>query len=194
MTDEEARVGEIDGVSDPSDMKQARRIKSILDARENVKKQHRKALDLLSTGEIDTELAQRILRVAVTEYALESEHVIKDHLPENEKLEQDDPDLSPEEEAAIRVWYQSNLGEIPMQTKALVFQGLNEFLNAPQVIQESWQEQTEDPIRGIETTTHTAEYEIPINISREAFRELNHFWNKLGLDVDMDEKLPTDYL
>lgn len=181
---------EFDGVTDPSDYNQRRRIKDLQDVRRRVFEQYRHALDLQSRGQISDELAAKIIRQAVTEYALESEHVIQSHLPED-----DDPDTwTTEQQAAHKTWQEKPLGSLTMQTRTLTFTGVKSFIDAPRVLADSWQETTSHPVHGVQTTVERERYELPIEVSIETYRALNEFWRQFGLDLEMDKKLPHDMI
>lgn len=175
-------------VDDPSNIKQRRRIESLLDARDRVAEQHRKVLDLQANGQINQQLARRMLRQAVKEYALESEHVIKANLPDDS----DPRDWSKKEDAAYHTWKECDLGVLEMQTAAREFTGVEDFLDAPRVITESWVETAASAVGGTEETVRSQQHEVPLDVSEAAYRALNYFWHEFGMDIEMETKRPFD--
>lgn len=174
-------------VEDPSDIKQRRRIEAVLDARERVAEQHRKALDLQAKRQIDEQLARRMIRQAVKEYALESEHVIKANLPDTS----DDPrEWAAKEEAAYHTWKERDLGVLEMRASIKEFEGVQAFVETPRVITETWRESAEDAVNGSSETVRRESYEVPIEVSERAYRALNYFWHEFGMDLEMEQKRP----
>lgn len=182
-----------EGVDDPSDLKQRRRIEALLRARERVAEQSRKALDFQAKGQVGDTLARRMVRQAVEEYALESEHVIRSHLPNVPRGETPNfEDRPKKQEAAWYVWNDVELGALDMNTDVKEFRGLHSFVEAPRVIEETWTETTGNPVGGAETSTHRATHEIPMEVSKRAYRALNYFWHQVGMDIEMETKRPFD--
>lgn len=215
-----AARGEISGVKDPDDYRQRRRIKAILSARENFLEQRRKAMDLKVSGEIDDRLARTIIREAVDAYLMESEVVIRDHLPDDHRdaaaaegycgrdsggSNGEGGGVQPETyngrenwkadaTTAYRVWYAERLGELELPSHTIVFHGLRDYMDAPDVFRDSWTEQQDSHVHGRETVKRQVEREIPRHVSKKAYRTLNDFWGQFGLDVELSSKMPTDHL
>lgn len=78
IDDEEDLILKKDKIKDPSDYKQHRRIKGILDAQERVLQQRRRGLDFYYEGDISRQTYNKIVRQAVEEYLIVSEFTIKD--------------------------------------------------------------------------------------------------------------------
>lgn len=180
---------ETSGVDDTDDYKQRNRIEAVLNAREHVLDQRRKAMDMRVTGEIPNQLACRIVREAVEAYILESEHLIQRYVPD-----EDEEEWNTEEEVARDVWLETQLGSIEMQTHTEEIVGLKEYLDAPDVFVDQWTESSSSAISGTQTTERTAEYQIPMTVSKQAYRELNRFWEEMGMGLEMKHKMPTDSL
>ncbi len=182
---------ETEGVSDPSDYIQNHRSRSILDRRDIVIEQREKALELEIYGEINSDLASKMVRTAVEAYVFELEHKIKEHLPDEPT---DRGELSMEEQAARYVWYEVDLGSVDREHVSYSFSGLREYINAPSQLVESFTVEKSDPVHGSRVVEESVGFEIPREISMNAYRALNYYANVLGLDVNTDDKLPRTSL
>lgn len=163
----------------------------MLEARDHVLEQRRRARDLQVSGEIGTDLAALMLRDAVEGYILESEQKILEYLPdEDDESEQ----WSTEERIADWVWKHADLGVLEMNTQTESFVGVKSVIEAPDTLTERWSERRDDPIHGEQVQQYEQDYQIPEDVLIEAYRALNRFWNELGMDIEMQGKLPVDKL
>lgn len=180
---------ELEGVSDPSDINQKRRINLINNLRERFHEQYDKIYDNLVSGQINEQLARKMLRQAVKQYALESEQVIRANLPDTSS---DPRAWAREEEAAYHTWKECELGALEMRTQKVEFGGVEDFVEAPRTFTDTWRESANNPVSGADETVNQEQHEIPLEVSERAYRALNYFWFEFGLDVKIDEKLPHD--
>lgn len=180
---------ELDGVTDPSDINQKRRINLINNLREQFHEQYDKIYDKLAAGQIGEQLARKMLRQAVKQYALESEQVIRANLPDTNS---DPREWTQEQEAAYHTWKERDLGALEMRTQTIEFTGVEDFLEAPRIFTDTWRETADTPVGGTDEALNQEQHEIPLEVSERAYRALNYFWFEFGLDVKMDEKLPHD--
>lgn len=174
----------VTGIKDADEYNQRRRIKLVLDSVKRFLEQRRKAKDLLLTGQIDDELAASLVRDAIEEYIYLSENKIKDFLPDDENFAFDD--LTPEEQTAVEVWWQSSLGQVNMVTTAVEINGLQEYINAPEEFTDEWIEETESTVGGTVQERRSKSYQMPIEVSERAFRVLNYFWSSMGMDIELE--------
>lgn len=188
-TDAGSPDSEFEGVSDPSDINQKRRINLVNNLREQFHEQYNKIEEKLVFGQINEQLARKMLRQPVKQYALESEQVIRRNLPDTS----DDPrSWTQEQEAAYHTWKECELGSLEMRTKTVEFTGVEEFVEAPRSFTETWRESANNPVSGTAETLNQEQYEIPLEVSERAYRALNYFWSEFDLDIKIDEKLPHD--
>lgn len=180
---------EVSGVEDPTDYKQRHRIKSMLEARDMVLEQRRRAKDLYISGEIDETLTKSMLRDAIEGYIYESEQKIREYLPDDDE---DEEDFDDQASVSKWVWEECDLGEIQTETGPIGFTGISSIVEAPSTIKVSWTEEEDHHMEGRRKTRYTETYEIPMSVSMEAFRALNRFWNEMGMDIEMKHKLPVD--
>lgn len=186
-----ATIGDTDisGIDDPSEYKQSRRIRAILDARDHVIEQRRRARDLMLEGVIKEEIADEMIRDAVETYLLESEHVVLDFLPDDDD---DEEDWSKENRVAHNVWEETELGTVELVTREVDMVGLRSYLDAPDEFVDVWVESEDDPIQGESQIRRELHIQMPSSISMAAYRSLNRFWHSMGMDLKMNHKLPVD--
>lgn len=180
---------ELEGVSDPSDINQKGRINLINNLRQQFHDQCNNMEEMFAAGVINDQIAQKMLRQPVKQYAIESEQVIRRNLPDSGS---NPKSRTREEDAAYHTWKECDLGKLEMRTRTVEFAGVEEFLEAPRVFTDAWKENSNDPVSGATETLNRERYQIPLEVSERAYRALNYFWSELGLDVKVDEKLPHD--
>lgn len=80
------------------------------------------------------------------------------------------------------------LGVLPMPEvdRQLVFQGLESYWQAGDPIRRQSESVEEHPIRLRESKSDIYEYQIPEDVSLEAFRQINEFWWQSGMSIDLD--------
>lgn len=181
---------EPDGVKDPDDYRQRQRIKSILEARDAVLEERRKALDMRTRGQIGQQLAEKIVREAVEAYILETEQTIQRYLPETDR----ESEWNNEERLAVDVWRRTKLGQLQTPAATYEFTGVSDLIEAPEQFREAWTEAETSHVGGSGQKNCTETFQVPMRVSKNAYRALNRFWNEMGMDLDMDHKLPTDKL
>lgn len=179
---EESGVKEID---DPSEYKQKRRIKSILDAREHVLEQRRRALDLQAEGLIGAQMANKMLREAVEAYIIEVENKVRES--DHAIHYWGDVDDSGQREGVF-------LGSlhVPERNGEREFIGLRDIMTASDPLTFEYTVKRSDELEGTQTETRRTEYQIPEDVLLAAFRAINEFLNEVGMDADFEEdELPT---
>lgn len=163
---------------DPDSLNRNRRIAAIHDAREAVKEKSNDAYEALASDQIDRTLANTIIRQAVEHYIIELEALIKS-----------------EDEYKSRYWEQKDLGEVGVGTSTHQFKGLESIVEAPEFLEDSWEQTVVDDVRGKEQETVRVQQQIPMDVLMNAYRTANAFCAEIGLDIKLeDAKLPRDKL
>lgn len=190
MATQEPRT-DVDGIDDPDDYKQRRRIQEILDARQEALEARSRAFDALADPAVpvDESLVRKIVREGVEHYLLESEMVLRDQCPD-----QLSDDVSRQAEIAYHVAYEAELGTLEMRSKTVEFTGVFDLLDAPEEFVDRWEEQDTSHIRAGSTTTHEQRHQVPLHVSKRALRAMNRFWSEMGLTLEYDNGMPTDRL
>lgn len=183
-------------VEDPDKVIQQRRIKSILDARDAVLEARKNALELLAMNRVDSATACRILKETVDGYIRESEQKIRENLPVEsyglhiDSSEIDETDLqSASQLAAYVAWFAAPLGSVQAQTgdERLEVRGLQNFLNLPHPVVFEYETQTTSAVHGTQTEHQTERQPVPMEVSMQAYSILNAFWNKMDMDVKIEQ-------
>lgn len=168
-------------VDDPEDYRQQTRLKGILETRERVLERRRDASELYHFGEIDQSTRNTIIRNAVEEYILEVEHLLRDlgspQTPTG-RVDEDSLDVSKD------YWTSVHLGTMEFPgDKNLVFNGLKSILDATEILEVQWYEQTEDEVEGQGKTLERWRGQIRQDILVNAYRQTNGFLYELGMDL-----------
>lgn len=189
VSDAQEPISDLSGIEDPTEYKQRRRIQELLDASQRFFEQKRKAKDHYISGEIDKQLQREMVRDAFEEFLVESEQKILSFIPD----ESTDPeDYSKEQQVAAHVWHSAYIGTIQLPSRDLDIVGLHAYMSLPDVIRDEWEETSQHPTKGEQTEVRTTTTQIPTRVTFNAYRVLRYFWHELGLDIDMDQKMPRD--
>lgn len=184
MSDSQSSPSTTVELGDSEAWKQRKRMEQILDAREYVLSQRRKAMEASVRKQVPNDLPKRIVREAVESYIIESAQAIQSVIPDDRAR---DEDLGHEEELAIDVWEEVSLGKLHMNTDTVEFNGVRDYINAPPKFSEQWTEKSTSAVGGVQNVPKQAEFEIPKYVSIECFMQLDRFWFQMGLDINMDE-------
>jgi len=172
------------------DYVERRRHKSIFDARKTARDVILNAKRQFSRGEISQESLRADARTAVEMYIAEVEQMAL--LSGNDGGLSDEPIhqivLSPP--AEILEYYESeqhNAMSKPPQAKVPrqgTIQTVWSFLDAPEVFRARWSVQVDVRHEGPQQVTATASQRMPVAASLTAFRVVNEFLQRSGLDID----------
>lgn len=183
-------------VEDTDELIQRRRITSVLDARDAVLEQRENALELLALGRVGEQMAARMVKEAVSSYILESENKIKDLIPVKHMGGNIDPEAvdtaeieSPTEEIAAVTWFMAPLGSVnaPAAERSVEVNGLQNFMSMRDPVTFTYEEETTHPVRGRQTERVEEQAYIPMDVSMEAYRQLNTFWSRVGMDTAIEQ-------
>jgi hypothetical protein len=203
----------LDDVDDPGEYNQRRRLRALGDARERVFAQRRHALDEYALGNISALMRDTIVREAVESLILEIEQlVVGDHFMDDQLAEAlpngaTRSEVSPtaarysdreDEWGGEWFWHEAPLGSVtrPDTGAEVPIQGLRGFLEFPNPMVVSWEEDL-DPPAGFsthpkgETDTRTEQVQLPEWVSMTAYRVAAAFLNQVGLDARLEDELPT---
>jgi hypothetical protein len=199
-------------VADPSEYKQKRRIRDILDAKNHVIETKREIRHGVLLGQLDEQTGNHALRDAVEDLIYEVEPVLKGH---PKKLQYwgglADEDGNPvredghgqlvvvreDEEYAFDddpLWTGPHLGTMVLPDgDGYEFHGLGDVVQTPDPMVIEWEEETDDEYDGEETETKQEVVQIPQDVLMSAYRTTNAFLFEIGLDLeDSDDQLPHD--
>ena len=145
-----------------------KRFEEIHDARQKAIETKQSIHKAWIIGRIDYETASRMYRAAVEDYILELKEMIR----------------SAEDELEVDYWDGRLLGEIEFpdgSTRAI--RGLSAIIELPEMIEYSYEKEVDKPREGRTTEQVTERVPIPLDVSRTAFQECNHFLNDAGYEL-----------
>lgn len=183
--DELESMDSVEGIQDPEEYYQRRRLKEIGDARHKARlaKQEMKEYELIEANVTRLGLLE-FYRSAVEGYLIEAEPLVLNQYADEGGLELWRNELLGEH--AFRPDNVRNVkGEIEPRT--VEFRGLQSILDISSPIVLSFEADKQHPFEGHTTETHTEEFAIPEHILDKAVRRLNLFLSDVGMDVDIDE-------
>lgn len=82
--------------------------------------------------------------------------------------------------------------QMPEIERQIVFLGLESFMDADDPIVREVKKKTKHPLKREEKTEKRVKYQIPEDVSMEAYRILNDFWSRAGMDIEYDRGLPIE--
>lgn len=201
-----AQSGDIDQIEDVEDLKQRRKLQSLLDAEESVREMRKKA----KIGEREGTTAGVVgYRAAVEDYLLSLRPLIKteDHQLWSEKqlgtLTVQPPSLreffsdKPEQELNERgkPRFGTTYGVDSLKPKTVAeFDGLQSLLDAPSQFTAQWTIVFEPSAGGQREIPRTKRVDLPLEIIDEAFELASDFADEHGFGLDRDSGRPfNDY-
>lgn len=192
---------------DPGEYKQKRRIRTLLDAKEQVPELEREIERAMLAGHLDEQTGNHALRRAVEHFIFELEPVLKHsdkqleywggyvtedgqqivprgdkwvYADDEEKTYGDDPN-----------WTGPHIGSMALPDGSQhAFYGLGDIVDAPNPLVIEWEEDVEDEFEGEQTETQREVVQIPRQVLMSAFRTANAFLFDIGLDLDTEDERP----
>ncbi|MGB9966121.1 hypothetical protein [Halobacterium hubeiense] len=193
---------DVEQIEDVQDLKQRRKLQSLLDAEEDVREMRKKA----KLGERQgTSVGVVGYRANVEDYLLALRPIIKDkneelwsekelgsltiEPPATRAFFSDLPDAEIDEDGTPRFGSVSGLGQLQPKTVA-EFEGLQSILDAPSQFTATWTVYHIPPSGGQKTIQKTRTVDLPLSIVDAAFEAAADFANEHGFGFSTEETDP----
>lgn len=127
--------------------------------------------------------ANTALRSAVESYVMETEWLIRNPTPEDDRRDET-PD--PRDNLEAHYWKEAELGRMELPDgRAIAFNGLYSILDAPNPVTGKVAERVQDPVSGSGTESQEFRRQIPRRVLMTAFRTTNRVIAELDMDIDI---------
>jgi hypothetical protein len=188
---DESRKSDL-AVMDAQEYKQKRRLRRILDAREDVEEVGQEAFRGFIAGDISSDALNVSLLRAVQSYIRECHTLLKDWRNDTYETDEWDPywtgdPTEPDSRPLGRVQFENR--------DDIVFWGLRDVLRAQDFYEESWTKPVENRHGPDTVAQKSRQKSVPENVSQNAYLRLNEFLaEEKDLELqfeDMDDSLPV---
>lgn len=186
----EPEKDDITQIDDPQQYTQVRRLRDLFDAKQLAKRAIVETPYQQATAQLSDEGKEYIVREAVTSFVAELEPLMRQKYSEVGKEYWEDVDLGEMVVRPPRAAYENATTQ--PEPVAYVFEGLGSLLEIDAPVTEYWEVEERQITYKRETTTYQKQQEIPVSVSKRAYRQCLAFLADIGFDVEPEQKRPMN--